>query len=40
MSDDRLWKFARPEWLDGVQARNSGVYASGALVRPSLSRIP
>ncbi|CCE28665.1 hypothetical protein E4U22_001928 [Claviceps purpurea] len=31
MEEDRLWKFRRPEWLNRVWARNSGVYASGAL---------
>ncbi|GAO18895.1 uncharacterized protein UV8b_02780 [Ustilaginoidea virens] len=31
MEQDRLWKFRRPEWLNNVWARNSGVYASGAL---------
>ncbi|KAJ4302238.1 Vacuolar protein sorting-associated protein 68 [Collariella sp. IMI 366227] len=29
MSEDRLWKFRRPEWLNSVWARNSGVYAAG-----------
>ena len=39
MSEDRLWKFKRPEWMNSVFARNAGVYASGALVRfsPPLS---
>lgn len=36
MEEDRLWKFRRPEWLNRVWARNSGVYASGALVRFAL----
>ncbi|KAK4152629.1 hypothetical protein C8A00DRAFT_16070 [Chaetomidium leptoderma] len=31
MSEDRLWKFSRPEWLNSVWARNSGVYAAGGL---------
>lgn len=31
--EDRVWKFRRPEWLNSVWARNSGVYAAGALVR-------
>ncbi|KAK7749449.1 Vacuolar protein sorting-associated protein 68 [Cytospora paraplurivora] len=31
MSDDRLWKFGKPEWLNSVYARNAGVYTSGAL---------
>ncbi|KAK3906415.1 hypothetical protein C8A05DRAFT_40761 [Staphylotrichum tortipilum] len=31
MSEDRLWKFRRPEWLNSVWARNSGVYAAGGL---------
>lgn len=32
MSEERLWKFSKPEWLTSVYARNAGVYASGALV--------
>jgi hypothetical protein len=32
MSEDRLWKFKRPEWLNSVWARNAGVYAAGGLV--------
>lgn len=31
MSEDRLWKFKTPDWLSSVVARNTGVYASGAL---------
>ncbi|KAG6016093.1 hypothetical protein E4U43_004250 [Claviceps pusilla] len=31
MEEHRLWKFRRPEWLNSVWARNSGIYASGAL---------
>ncbi|KAK4043056.1 hypothetical protein C8A01DRAFT_32847 [Parachaetomium inaequale] len=31
MSEDRLWKFRRPEWLNSVWARNAGVYAAGGL---------
>ncbi|KAH6626972.1 hypothetical protein B0J18DRAFT_426174 [Chaetomium sp. MPI-SDFR-AT-0129] len=30
MSEDRLWKFRRPEWLNSIWARNAGVYAAGA----------
>lgn len=33
MEEDRLWKFRRPEWLNSVWVRNSGVYGAGALVR-------
>lgn len=32
MSEDRLWKFRKPEWLNSVYARNAGVYSAGALV--------
>lgn len=32
MSEERLFKFRRPEWLNSVYARNAGVYSSGALV--------
>ncbi|KAK3684831.1 hypothetical protein B0T22DRAFT_442060 [Podospora appendiculata] len=31
MSDEHLWKFRKPEWLNSVWARNSGVYAAGGL---------
>jgi len=34
MPEDRLWKFRKPQWLNSVWARNTGVYAAGALVRP------
>lgn len=37
MSEERLWKFRKPEWLNSVYARNAGVYSAGALV--SLSGI-
>jgi hypothetical protein len=33
MSEDRLWKFRKPEWLKSVHARNAGIYSAGALVR-------
>lgn len=32
MSEERLWKFRKPEWLNSVYARNAGVYSAGALV--------
>ncbi|KAL2258902.1 hypothetical protein VTK26DRAFT_7607 [Humicola hyalothermophila] len=31
MSEDRLWKFRRPEWMNSVWARNAGVYTAGGL---------
>ncbi|KAI9149230.1 UPF0220 domain protein [Paramyrothecium foliicola] len=31
MEEERLWKFRRPEWLNSVWVRNSGVYGAGAL---------
>ncbi|KAK3296924.1 uncharacterized protein B0H64DRAFT_390740 [Chaetomium fimeti] len=31
MSEDRLWKFRRPEWLNSAWARNAGVYGAGGL---------
>lgn len=34
MSEERLWKFRKPEWLNSVYARNAGVYSAGALVSP------
>lgn len=38
MSEERLWKFRKPEWLNSVYARNAGVYSAGALVScPSIA---
>ncbi|KAK3326567.1 vacuolar protein sorting-associated protein [Apodospora peruviana] len=31
MSEDRLWKFRKPEWMNSAQARNAGVYTAGGL---------
>lgn len=31
MEEERLWKFRRPEWLNSVWARNSGVYIAGGI---------
>ncbi|KID94138.1 UPF0220 domain protein, partial [Metarhizium majus ARSEF 297] len=31
MAEERLWKFRKPEWLNSIWARNTGVYAAGAL---------
>jgi len=31
MSEERLWKFRKPQWLNSVWARNAGVYAAGGL---------
>ncbi|KAH8821491.1 hypothetical protein F5884DRAFT_768055 [Xylogone sp. PMI_703] len=31
MSEERLWKFRRPEWLNNTAVRSAGVYAAGAL---------
>ncbi|KXX80478.1 Vacuolar protein sorting-associated protein 68 [Madurella mycetomatis] len=31
MSEERLWKFRRPEWMNSIWARNAGVYAAGGL---------
>ncbi|TVY54847.1 UPF0220 protein, partial [Lachnellula suecica] len=31
MSEERLWKFRRPEWMNSAVARSAGVYAAGAL---------
>ncbi len=33
-SDNRLFRFSKPEWLNNSTVRNSGVYAAGALVKP------
>lgn len=32
MSEERLWKFRRPEWMNSSLARSAGVYGAGALV--------
>jgi hypothetical protein len=37
MSEERLWKFRKPEWLNSVYARNAGVYSAGALVSAQAS---
>lgn len=39
MSEERLWKFRKPEWLNSVYARNAGVYSAGALVSPRTSQL-
>ncbi|EPE29901.1 hypothetical protein GLAREA_01061 [Glarea lozoyensis ATCC 20868] len=31
MSEERLWKFRKPEWMNSSMARSAGVYAAGAL---------
>ncbi|KAH7633755.1 hypothetical protein B0T09DRAFT_334545 [Sordaria sp. MPI-SDFR-AT-0083] len=30
MSEERLFRFSKPEWLNSAWARNAGVYAAGA----------
>lgn len=32
MEENRLFRFKRPEWMNGANARSAGVYASGAIV--------
>lgn len=32
MSEERLWKFRKPEWMNSATARSAGVYGAGALV--------
>lgn len=32
MSEERLWKFRKPEWMNSAVGRSAGVYAAGALV--------
>ena len=32
MSEERLWKFRKPEWMNSSVARSAGVYGAGALV--------
>lgn len=34
MSEERLWKFQRPEWLNSAYVRSAGVYTAGGLVCP------
>ncbi|KAI9839354.1 MAG: hypothetical protein M1837_002121 [Sclerophora amabilis] len=31
MSNGRLWRFARPEWMNSASTRTAGVYSAGAL---------
>ncbi|KAA8563925.1 hypothetical protein EYC84_011932 [Monilinia fructicola] len=31
MSEERLWKFRKPEWMNSATAKGAGVYTSGAL---------
>ncbi|TEY84169.1 hypothetical protein BOTCAL_0020g00450 [Botryotinia calthae] len=31
MSEERLWKFRKPEWMNSATAKGAGVYAAGAL---------
>jgi len=31
MSEERLWKFRKPEWMNSAVFRSSGVYGAGAL---------
>jgi len=31
MSEERLWKFRKPEWMNSATARSAGVYTAGAL---------
>jgi len=31
MSEERLWKFRKPEWMNSATARSGGVYTAGAL---------
>lgn len=33
MSDHRLFRFQKPEWLNSPNTRTAGVYLAGALVR-------
>ena len=40
MEEERLWKFKRPDWLNSVLARNSGIYAAGGLVRHAHALYP
>ncbi|TVY39846.1 Vacuolar protein sorting-associated protein 68 [Lachnellula cervina] len=31
MSEERLWKFRKPEWMNSAVGRSAGVYVAGAL---------
>jgi len=31
MSEERLWKFRKPEWMNSATTRSAGVYGAGAL---------
>ena len=32
VSNNRLFRFSKPEWMNNSTMRNAGVYSSGALV--------
>jgi hypothetical protein len=34
VSNNRLFRFPKPEWLNNSAVRNGGVYVAGALVSP------
>lgn len=36
MSDRRLFRFPKPQWLNSASTRIAGVYVAGALVRLSI----
>ena len=37
MSNNKLFRFPKPEWLNTPNTRTAGVYLAGALVHPPLS---
>ena len=39
ISDHRLFRFQKPQWLNSPNTRTAGVYLAGALVRPLLLSI-
>lgn len=39
-TEERLFKFRMPQWLNSVWARNAGVYAAGGLVSRPLPPFP
>lgn len=40
VSNNRLFRFSKPEWLNNSAVRNTGVYVSGALVSPIVQLDP
>ena len=40
LSEHRLFRFQKPQWLNSPNTRTAGVYLAGALVCVSLTSLP